>query len=68
MKGNTTLGELPKGSVTLHSLELIKYLLISSGIYSCIIYKGKKKITEPYLDPGNKLFLAPSVFLVFSLV
>lgn len=43
MKGNTTLGELPKGSVTLHSLELIQYLLISSGIYSCIIYKGKKK-------------------------
>lgn len=39
MKGNTMLGKLPKASVTLHSLELIQYLLISSGIYSCIIYK-----------------------------
>lgn len=66
MKGNTKLGKLPKGSVTLSGLELIQYLLIPSRIYSCIIYKGGE-ITEPYLDLGNKLFLAPSVFLVCSL-
>lgn len=65
MEENTKLGKQPKGSVTLSSLELIQYLLISSTIYSCIIYKQKK--SEPYLDLGNKLFLAPSVFLVCSL-
>lgn len=40
MKDNTKLGKLPKGSVTLSSLDLIQYLLIPSRIYSCIIYKG----------------------------
>ena len=43
MKGNTKLGKLPEGSVTLSSLELIQYLLISSRIYSCIIYKEKNQ-------------------------
>lgn len=48
MKGNTKLGKMPKGSVTLSSLELIQCLLIPSRIYNCIIYKGG--ILEPYLD------------------
>lgn len=40
MKNTTKLGKLPKGSVTLSSLDLIQYLLIPSRTYSYIIYKG----------------------------